>query len=119
MIFADTSSKVQTPEGMRSEMRLNRWPQETALSAEELTPDHAIAARGDLTEENPSPSGAVDAKVTSSCLVKRLWCDAVSGTTTDDQTPFRWTDASGKDLYLGQPHDGQHDLWNFACCRCC
>ena len=35
------------------------------------TPDHAIAARGDLDAKNPDPNGAVDAKVNRLAVIVR------------------------------------------------
>lgn len=110
-IFAATAPKVQTLADMRDEMRRNKWPHEVD-GGETNTPDHAIAARGDLDKENPSANGAVDSKVTNSCLARMLQCDAISGPTADDQRPFRWTE-SGKELFPGVPHNGLPNVWNF------
>jgi hypothetical protein len=111
-IFAGTAPKVQTLADMRGEMRRNRWPHEID-GGEGNTPDHAIAARGDLDKSSPNPNGAVDAKVTNRCLVRKLQCNAISGPTAATQKPFKWTDDSGKELYPGMPHQGQPDFWNF------
>lgn len=111
-IFAKTAPAVQSLADMRAEMRRNRWPYEVD-GGPSNTPDHAIAARGDLDKESPSPNGGVDSKVTSACLVKMLSADAICGPTHDNQAPFQWTDATGKELYPGYPHDGMPNLWNF------
>lgn len=111
-IFKASAPKVQTLMDMRDEMQRNRWPHEVD-GGEANTPDHAIAARGDLDKENPVPNGAVDSKVTNFCLAKRLQCDAISGPSHSTQKPFKWTDANGKQLYPSAPHDGMPDLWNF------
>jgi len=111
-IFTATAPHVQTLADMRAEMRRNRWPHEAYVGADD-TPDHAIAARGDLAEKNPNPNGGVDAKVTNRCLAKQLQCNAVSGPTAASQKPFRWTDPSGHDLFPDAPHEGLPNLWNF------
>lgn len=111
-IFAGSAPEVQSLADMRAEMRRNRWPHE-AYAEYGNTPDHAIAARGDLDKDHPSANGGVDAKITNRCLAKRLLCDAISGPTAASQKPFRWTDASGHELFPGSPHDGLPDLWNF------
>jgi hypothetical protein len=111
-IFKASAPKVQTLMDMRDEMQRNRWPHEVD-GGEANTPDHAIAARGDLDKESPNPNGAVDSKVTNFCLAKRLQCDAISGPSHSTQKPFQWTDGHGKQLYPNAPHDGMPDLWNF------
>jgi len=115
-IFAASAPAVETLSDMRSEMRRNKSPHERHLGARD-TPDHAIAARSDLRKDDPSDNGAVDAKVTNSCLMKTLACDAVSGPSWDDQKPFQWTDSAGKELFPGEPRDGLPNLWNFAWLR--
>mmetsp|Transcript_15841 Transcript_15841/g.28893 ORF Transcript_15841/g.28893 Transcript_15841/m.28893 type:complete len:682 (+) Transcript_15841:71-2116(+) len=111
-IFAATAPKVQTVADMRDELTRNRWPHEVD-GGPANTPDHAIAARGDLATSDPDPNGAVDAKVAGSCLVRRLQCNAISGPTHNGQTPFRWTDKNGHERFEGVPHQGMPDVWNF------
>lgn len=111
-IFAATAPEVLLLKDMREEMQRNRWPHEVDGGSRN-TPDHAIAARGDLDTDHPSPNGAVDAKVTNFALAKQLQCNAISGPTHASQHPFRWTDEKGKELYPGVPHSGMPDLWNF------
>jgi len=113
-IFNASAPEVQSLADMRVEMRRNRWPHEVD-GGEDNTPDHAIAARGDLNTDRPNANGAVDAKVTNRCLAKQLQCHAVSGPTADTQQPFRWNDAkTGKELFPDMPHAGLPDLWNFG-----
>merc|ERR1719171_1100222 len=76
-IFAATAPEVQTLADFRAEMRRNKWPHEID-GGPENTPDHAISARSDLTKTNPAPNGGVDAKVSDSCMVKKLLVDAIS-----------------------------------------
>jgi len=111
-IFEASAPQVQSLVDMRTEMRRNRYPNEIAHGGAN-TPDHAIAARGDLDAKYPDPNGAVDAKVTNFCMAKRLMADAISGPTHDTQKPFNWKDANGKQLFPKAPHDGMPDYWNF------
>eukprot|EP00928_Gymnodinium_smaydae_P072120 TRINITY_DN5553_c0_g1_i2.p1 TRINITY_DN5553_c0_g1~~TRINITY_DN5553_c0_g1_i2.p1 ORF type:complete len:341 (-),score=40.42 TRINITY_DN5553_c0_g1_i2:275-1297(-) len=112
-IFRKTAPVVNTLEAMRGEMQRNEWPHEID-GGPANTPDHAIAARGDLYKAEPRPNGAVDSKVTNACLARKLAADAISGPTHEGQEPFRWSDASsGKALYTSYPRDGLPDVWNF------
>merc|ERR1719161_1980292 len=77
------------------------------------TPDHAIASRGDLDSERPTPNGGVDSKVTNACLVKMMSAQAIAGPTSDGQKPFQWTDGHGKQKYPDYPNAGLPDVWNF------
>eukprot|EP00405_Crypthecodinium_cohnii_P018229 CAMPEP_0206465068 /NCGR_PEP_ID=MMETSP0324_2-20121206/27600_1 /ASSEMBLY_ACC=CAM_ASM_000836 /TAXON_ID=2866 /ORGANISM="Crypthecodinium cohnii, Strain Seligo" /LENGTH=663 /DNA_ID=CAMNT_0053937837 /DNA_START=47 /DNA_END=2036 /DNA_ORIENTATION=+ len=108
-IFKATAPEVQSLEDMRRELRRNRSPHEGALSAAESTPDHAIAARGDLLDDSRyrSTNGGVDSKVTNACLARSLRCQAISGPSADDQKPFSWVDPkTGAELFPGSPHQG-------------
>jgi hypothetical protein len=111
-IFAKTEVAVNRLADMRQEMQRNEWPHEVD-GGPSNTPDHAIAARGDLAHSDPAPNGGVDSKVTSSCLAKQLAADAISGPTHQGQKPFKWTDDSGKPLFPTYPRDGLPDVWNF------
>lgn len=111
-IFGKTAPNVHTLADMRAEMQRNKWPNDVD-GGPMNTPDHAIAARGDLDKYSPTPNGGVDSKVTNACLAKLLSADAIAGPTHDDHTPFRWTDGKGKSLYPDYPRDGLPDVWNF------
>jgi len=111
-IFRATEGKVNTIEDMRHEMERNEWPHEVD-GGPANTPDHAIAARGDLDKERPTPNGGVDSKVTNACLVKLLSAQAIAGPTHDGQPPFRWTDSHGKNKYPDYPKAGLPDVWDF------
>jgi len=111
-IFRATESKVNTIEDMRHEMRRNEWPHEVD-GGPMNTPDHAIASRGDLDKERPTPNGGVDSKVTNACLVKMMSAQAIAGPTSDGQKPFQWTDGHGKNKYPDYPNAGLPDVWNF------
>jgi len=112
-IFSKTAPAVNLLDDMRHEMQRNKWPHEVD-GGEHNTPDHAIAARGDLAKGSAaSPNGGVDSKVTNFCLAQKLSADAIAGPTHDGQIPFKWTDTKGKELYPDYPHDGLPDVWNF------
>lgn len=112
-IFAKTAPLVNLLDDMRHEMQRNKWPNEVGVGRGD-TPDHAIAARGDLAPGKAAdPNGGVDSKVTNACLAKKLSADAIAGPTHDGQKPFKWTDGKGKDLFPDYPRDGLPDMWNF------
>jgi len=112
-IFAKTAPEVNLLSDMRAEMQRNKWPHDVD-GGPGNTPDHAIAARGDLASgESASPNGGVDSKVTSACLVRKLSADAIAGPTHDGQKAFKWTDDKGRALYPDYPRDGLPNLWNF------
>ena len=84
------------------------------------TADNAIASRRDLNDPEGSyplkrfgfqAYGAVDAKVTSSELVKRLEFVAEAGPTHDTQPVFQWSETP---LAETVRHRGQPDRWEFA-----
>jgi hypothetical protein len=111
VIFAKTAPSVATLPDMRAEMQRNKWPHEVDMGYN--TPDHAIAARGDLVKEDSVPNGGVDAKVTSFCLARQLVADAICGPAHDGLPPFRWKDGQGRELFPSYPHDGLPDTWDF------
>ena len=53
----------------------------------------AIAARFDLMEDEKMRklSGAIDAKITNFEMIKQNKCDAISGPSHQNQTPFDWS----------------------------
>ncbi|EEC11986.1 secreted protein, putative, partial [Ixodes scapularis] len=80
--------------------------------------ENAISARSDLNPANGTypfkalgrrAHGGTDAKVTNFALFERQEFYAVSGPTSDDQRPFRWS-TSGFD---NVSHAGHPDLWDF------
>ncbi|XP_040069556.1 putative phospholipase B-like 2 isoform X1 [Ixodes scapularis] len=80
--------------------------------------ENAISARSDLNPANGTypfkalgrrAHGGTDAKVTNFALFERQVFYAVSGPTSDDQRPFRWS-TSGFD---NVSHAGHPDLWDF------
>lgn len=109
-ILRATAPHVASVADMRNEMQRNEWPHEID-GGRENTPDHAIAARSDLGREGV-PNGGGDSKITSSCLMKALKADIISGPTHLHQKPFKWTE-NGKELYPTYPHMGLPDVFNF------
>jgi len=111
-IFHATAPSVETLADMRHELQRNRYPNEP--DGGYPSPDHAIAARGDLDKDDPDPNGGVDSKITNFCLAKQLKAEIIGGPTHDHQKVFRWTDEkTGKQLFPKAPHDGMPDVWNF------
>jgi hypothetical protein len=72
-----------------------------------------ILSRHDVGDPDltPIPEGAIDAKITSRCLVKEHAIQARSGPPHDEKyPPFNWT-SSG---FFHWPHAGLPVLWNFT-----
>merc|ERR1719265_1450556 len=81
-------------------------------------PRFAISARDDLkdsghTDSNGSPDGGVDAKVTSSCLFRKLTAQAISSPSHTQLPAFRWTRTDGSDVWPGYPHEGLPNVADF------
>mmetsp|Transcript_37658 Transcript_37658/g.82689 ORF Transcript_37658/g.82689 Transcript_37658/m.82689 type:complete len:628 (-) Transcript_37658:262-2145(-) len=76
-----------------------------------------MQSRNDLLQQSAIPaipSGGIDAKVTSRCLVKQLGFQGRSGPAlTQTGAAFSWTTETGQDLFDGWPHAGLPDVWNF------
>lgn len=65
---------------------------------------------------NNIPNGGIDAKVTNSCLLKKMKCQAISGPSHQMLPAFRWTsevDGAQTELFQGWPHLGLPDVWDF------
>lgn len=80
--------------------------------------ENAISARSDLNPANGTypfkalgrrAHGGTDAKVANAALFRRQAFYAVSGPTSDDQPPFRWSTSGFDDV----SHAGHPDLWDF------
>eukprot|EP00930_Biecheleria_cincta_P010377 TRINITY_DN11246_c1_g2_i1.p1 TRINITY_DN11246_c1_g2~~TRINITY_DN11246_c1_g2_i1.p1 ORF type:complete len:677 (-),score=114.48 TRINITY_DN11246_c1_g2_i1:139-2037(-) len=82
-------------------------------------PGHAIAARLDLDSSVSNiPNGGIDAKVTSSCLMRKMQCQAISGPSHQTLGAFRWTSKAelgkpSEELFQGWPHMGLPDVYDF------
>jgi len=101
--------------GMREAMTKND-PKDTVVG-QPSGPGHAIMARLDLDAMvNNIPNGGIDAKVTNSCLLKKMKCQAISGPSHQALPAFRWTSQEGgvkTELFQGWPHLGLPDVWDF------
>lgn len=101
--------------GMRDAMTKNN-PKDTVVG-QPSGPGHAIMARLDLDAMvNNIPNGGIDAKVTNSCLLKKMKCQAISGPSHQMLPAFRWTsevDGAQTELFQGWPHLGLPDVWDF------
>lgn len=116
-IFRTLTPNVQSLFGIRGVMRRNEWPYESDGAGgllEPQEPSNAIAARSDIALLSPIPNGAIDAKVTSRCLMLAMSVQAASGPTSDKQVPFRWTDNDSRAIFPGWPHVGMPNVWNFG-----
>jgi hypothetical protein len=74
-----------------------------------------ISVRYDLDPSRPIPAGAIDAKLTSKCLVAKLGLQARSGPpATPGGKHFHWLrpDTSAE-IFPHWPHFGQPSNWNF------
>jgi len=109
-IFKNNQASVANIANFMHLMNRNMFPKEGVLP---LEPGHAISARLDLTSFGPIPNGGIDSKVTSSCLLRKLQCKAISGPTHANQPVFMWRDPSGNELFPGWPHMGLPNAWNF------
>eukprot|EP01116_Phalansterium_solitarium_P020882 TRINITY_DN6321_c0_g1_i1.p1 TRINITY_DN6321_c0_g1~~TRINITY_DN6321_c0_g1_i1.p1 ORF type:complete len:550 (+),score=222.39 TRINITY_DN6321_c0_g1_i1:99-1748(+) len=113
LIYAREQSKVQNLGGAKYIQRFNEWQTDPVAKGNSI---NAIASRGDLVNQtnpaNPflarSCFGAIDAKITSSKLIKNFQAVAISGPTYNEQPYFRWTDEWSNVVHVGQP-----ELFNF------
>lgn len=117
LIIKKVGSSVQSLADMRALMTRN----DAADAFPGLAgggPGHAIAARLDLDSSVSNiPNGGIDAKVTSSCLMRKMQCQAISGPSHQTLDPFRWRSKSEsgneEELFQGWPHMGLPDVYDF------
>lgn len=96
-LFAKELDTLNTPDDMRM-----------LMATDHSTP--AALVRMDLAAHNPLPFGAIDAKVTSHCLMKGQKVQAFSGPSYEKREAFAWD----KNLWSAWPHTGQPNVWNFG-----
>jgi len=115
-IFRERQGQAQDLESLQTLMRYNDW-QHDPLSLG--CPENAIAARLDLAPLNftgtycaPGLNGAINAKITSSTMVKQLQASIVAGPTHDTQPVFSWTPEI-EEQFPGSPHFGQPTTFDF------
>ncbi|CAK5100633.1 unnamed protein product [Aphanomyces euteiches] len=100
-IFARDAPKVNSLAVLKHLLRYNDF-QHDPLSFQD--PGRSVAARYDLSSTDFALNGAIDAKVTSLLMAKKLECDAILGPTNDNQPTFVWTHEFDKlASHLGQP----------------
>lgn len=108
-IFARDAPKIESLSDFKQVIRSNNWQQDPLTMGH---PSHAVAARYDLEDEPMfALDGAIDAKVTTSAMLKQLTCEAESGPTyADGNTVFEWTTA----MDALSPHFGHPQRFEFG-----
>lgn len=101
---------------MRRVMQSNLYPYETGPGGKTIypmEPGHAISARFDLSSSGAIPNGGIDSKVVSSCMLKSMNAQMISGPTHETLASFSWHDDGGKEKFPNYPHIGLPERWNF------
>ena len=119
LMFARDQHKVVDMESLFNLMRYNDYKNDPLSACPKCDPpysaENAIAARSDLNPANGTYllpflghrlHGATDYKGTNVELMKELAMRAISGPTSEQQPPFRWSTSDWKDA----PHYGIPDL---------
>jgi len=123
-IFARDHAKVTNLTTMYELMRYNDFQHDPLAVCDICDPVEgngifAIAARGDLNDPNAKNPlwelnqhmlGAIDAKITSVSLARRLEFVAVSGPTDQQESVFDWTKVAQRNQI---PHAEQPNVWHF------
>lgn len=122
LIFGRDVGQVNDLNSLMALMRANNFTTDPFSQYPNCRPaysaDLAIAARNDLNDPNGvyaipvlgfRARGAIDAKVTSSQLVREYSMLAVSGPTHQSLPPFQWSASELESI----SHEGQPDLWQF------
>eukprot|EP00047_Mylnosiga_fluctuans_P004463 m.234677 g.234677 ORF g.234677 m.234677 type:complete len:523 (+) comp12695_c0_seq1:41-1609(+) len=104
-IFRRDADSIDNINALQRIMRYNNY---LADPFSHKDPSEAIAARYDLMAQDPEAGGAIDAKCTSSALVRDMRVMVVSGPTWDEQPVFEWTEQ-----FQGTAHYGQPDRFQF------
>mmetsp|Transcript_15799 Transcript_15799/g.29174 ORF Transcript_15799/g.29174 Transcript_15799/m.29174 type:complete len:668 (+) Transcript_15799:53-2056(+) len=117
-IIRQTAGSIASLDAMREEMTRNKGTVEPVDEPSLQVPRFAISARDDLkdgeqNDSNGSPDGGVDAKVTSSCLFRKLTAQAISSPSHAQLPAFRWTRTDGSEVWPGYPHEGLPNEANF------
>jgi hypothetical protein len=122
-LFREYGHLAQTIEGGQELLRWNKFSTDpvTVENPDPYTQANpattgALASRGDLnpiTEMGPGPTNSVatNAVLMSKALLERGEVLAIGGPTTDDQPPFKWSEAP--EVIQDIPHQGVPDSWNF------
>lgn len=117
-IVRQTQGAVSSLATMREEMTRNKGNTEPVDQPKLQVPSYAISARSDLADadhnnQDGSPDGGVDAKITSSCLFRKLSAQAISSPSHASLPAFHWKNADGSEAWPGYPHEGLPDEANF------
>jgi len=118
-IVQQTQSGIDSLDSMREEMTRNRGTKEPVDQPALQIPSFAVSARSDLSDDegdknnDGSPDGGVDAKITSSCLFKSLTAQAISSPSHTTLPAFRWTSPEGREIWPEYPHQGLPAEANF------
>jgi len=105
-IFRRDVGNVVDMESFQYLMRYNNYQQDPYS---EGSAKRVIASRGDLDTQNPVATGAIDAKVINSQLMKNYTTIAIGTPTYQGQPPFVWSESA----FASYPHVGQPDTFNF------
>jgi hypothetical protein len=118
-IAAATEGDITSLVTMREEMTRNKGTNEPVDAKKLQIPSFAISARSDLADNDGrinndgSPDGGVDAKITSSCLFRTLTAQAISSPSHTTLPAFKWTKDDGSEVWPGYPHEGLPNEANF------
>lgn len=97
-MFASRHGTVKDLDSLGHLLRYNGWNADHASSQYDGAclgkPGHAISARFDLPgEDAPRPVGGTDSKITDYHTAMKMQSKVLTGPTTENQAPFRWTGA--------------------------
>jgi len=112
-IVKQTEEAITSLAAMRAEMTENKGTSEPVDQPKLQVPSYAVSARDDLADSeghknnDGSPDGGVDAKITSSCLFRTLTAQAISSPSHTTLPAFKWSD------WPDQPHEGLPAEANF------
>eukprot|EP01084_Bolivina_argentea_P255919 430647_1 len=89
-IFRRDANSISDLESYKSFLRYNNYQND---AIENNDPMWAICARGDLSppNENPSPYGCYDTKVSNLSMILNMQAQVINGPTYDDLPPFDWS----------------------------
>lgn len=99
-LFADMTLGVGSLHGLRRVLR-------------SATATGGISARMDVGVGGGPLHGGIDAKITNHCLLPQMKVQAASGPSHLTLPAFRWLNADGSELFVGAPHTGLPNEWNF------
>lgn len=110
-IFADAQGAITGLQAMRETMTRNLA---SVAGPTVGAPGHEISARMDLNPSMPIPNGGIDAKIVDRCLFAKMQVQAISSPSHGASAAFQWQKSDGSEMWLGYPHAGLPNLWNFG-----